>query len=196
MTAQLEGPVAVAISMLPVELSKPDKEMVSRTLNVPEAEVVELIERGLKDDLTAVDSLWRMSYLKAMSTSDPETIKLSQAILAWRTELDDRLRGQVDETPPAVPETPGQTVRRAAGMIAGSTTVAVKTLERIARYGRSESARVAAARALLDRAGLAGAERIEVTWANEQPDAAGEKLVSPLSVLLERLTKIKEAKLQ
>lgn len=184
----------VEAALPPIDLDDGARKKIAAVINVPAEKVGALMTAALNDDMAALDTLWRAVYLQAVSTGLADDQALAKAFLTWRTEVAERLRGQVPPEPVKTQETPGQTVRRAAGHIASSTVVAAATLEKIARYGRSESARVAAARALLDRAGLAGAERVEISWANDAPDPVGTDHGSQLAVIMARLKKIHDAK--
>lgn len=175
-----------------MQLSESDTAVIAKVMKVSVEEVDALMARSLLDDEDALSLLWRSVYMAAVE-GDSEAKRLAHVVGAWKLEMRERLKAQLP-VPEKTSETPGQTVRRAAGNIAGATVTAVSALELIARRGRSESARVAAARAILDWAGLAGAERLEVTWANEQPDDNGSSQLNQLAILRARLQKIHDAK--
>lgn len=167
--------------------------ILATVLNMNEADAQEAFDKALADDMEVVDKLWRAAYTKAI-TGNKDAQDLARSMLAWRTEVAARLEIAIPHNLP-IQETPIQAIRRAAGLIANATPNAVMTLDRIMKRGRSEAARVQAAKAMLDRGGLVGGERVEVSWADPNGgEISGVDQHAALTVVLERLSKIKEAK--
>jgi hypothetical protein len=140
-----------------------------------------------------LNELWKIVYTKAAS-GDAEAGSLALRLLQWRNDLAER-RSMLPTPRQQTKETPVQVVRRAATTLGYGSVHAANALIQIARYGRSESARTAASKAILDRVGLAGAQRLEVSYLQEAQDDDAAAPPNPLTILKDRLQRMNEARM-
>jgi hypothetical protein len=116
-------------------------------------------------ELERLSALWRGIYAKAVG-GDKEAVALALRIGAYRNELQARTRtrrGADDPAPePPAEQTSSASIRTAWSILAGNAPHVAQVLVDIARYSPTDSVRVPAAIAILDRVGIGRVERSEV----------------------------------
>lgn len=141
-------------------------------------------------ELDRLDKLWATHYPKAMKGDDKST-QACLKILQQRKEI------LVHWPKPPVTEVEKQeelgtpeTIQTAFRILAGGTVHAARALIDVAKHGKSETAKVLAASAILDRAGLGVKQDITIRGIPTDFDPAAQMdddSMDPAAIVLKRL---------